>query len=84
MVHRCLEHRALRTPKGWVLYQAVALLQRRGRVTYEALKREINLDDTCLEGLRDELVNAPHLAVDEHGTVLVSALRTMPQSPASR
>jgi hypothetical protein len=84
MVHRCLEHRALRTPKGWVLDQAVALLRRRGRVTYRAIKREFNLDDACLEDLKDELVNAQHLAVDEHGTVLVSALRTTPQSPASR
>ena len=67
-----------------VLDQAMALLRRRGRVTYRALKREFNLDDACLEDLKDELVNAQHLAVDEHAPVLVSPLRTTPQSPASR
>src|ERR687891_1087206 len=54
-----------------VLDQVVALLRRRGRVTYRALKREFNLDDACLEDLKDELVNAQHLAVDEQGSVLV-------------
>ena len=54
-----------------VLDQVVALLRRRGRVTYGALKREFHLDDACLEDLKDELVNAQHLAVDEEGTVLV-------------
>jgi class 3 adenylate cyclase/predicted ATPase len=54
-----------------VLDQVVALLRRRGRVTYGALKREFHLDDACLEDLKDELVNAQHVAVDEQGTVLV-------------
>jgi len=54
-----------------VLDQVVALLRRRGRVTYRALKREFQLDDACLEDLKDELVNAQHLAVDEQGSVLV-------------
>jgi hypothetical protein len=54
-----------------VLDQVVALLRRRGRVTYRALKREFHLEDACLEDLKDELLNAQHLAVDEQGTILV-------------
>jgi hypothetical protein len=46
-----------------VLDQVVALLRQRGRVTYRALKREFQLDDAGLEDLKDELINAQHLAV---------------------
>src|SRR5262245_37950620 len=56
-----------------VLDLVVALLRRRGRVTYRALKREFQLDDAVLEDLKDELINAQHLAVDEENTVLVWA-----------
>jgi hypothetical protein len=54
-----------------VLDQVVALLRQRGRVTYRALKREFQLDDAFLEDLKDELITAQHLAVDERGAVLV-------------
>src|SRR5262245_5509471 len=54
-----------------VLDQVVALLRQRGRLTYRALKREFQLDDAALEDLKDELINAQHLAVDEQGTILV-------------
>jgi len=54
-----------------VLDQVVALLRQRGRVTYRALKREFQLDDACLEDLKDELINAQHLAVDEQSAILV-------------
>src|SRR2546426_12778908 len=54
-----------------VLDQVVDLLRRRGRVTYRALKREFQLDDAFLEDLKDELIKAQHLAVDEQGDVLV-------------
>src|SRR4030095_7315745 len=67
-----------------VLDQAVALLRRRGRVTYRALRREFNLDDACLEDLKDELVNAQHLAVDEQGTVLVWTGAPAAAGPDSR
>jgi hypothetical protein len=50
-----------------VLDQVVALLQQRGRVTYHALKREFQLDDAFLEDLKDELIKAQRLAVDEQG-----------------
>jgi class 3 adenylate cyclase len=54
-----------------LLDQAMAMLQRRGRVTYRALQRQFNLDDNYLADLKAELIEAQRLAVDEHGTVLV-------------
>jgi class 3 adenylate cyclase len=54
-----------------LLDQAIALLQRRGRLTYRALKRQFNLDDEVLEDLKEELIHGQRLAVDEDGRVLV-------------
>src|SRR5947208_6915889 len=54
-----------------LLDQAIALLQRRGRLTYRALKRQLNLDDDYLEDLKAELIQGQRLAVDEDGAVLV-------------
>jgi class 3 adenylate cyclase/predicted ATPase/energy-coupling factor transporter ATP-binding protein EcfA2 len=54
-----------------ILDQAIALLQRRGRLTYGALKRQFNLDDAYLEDLKTELIEGQRLAVDEEGRVLV-------------
>src|SRR5262245_37748514 len=54
-----------------ILDQAIALLQRRGRLTYRALKRQFDLDDDYLEDLKAELIQGQRLAVDEDGTVLV-------------
>jgi class 3 adenylate cyclase len=54
-----------------MLDQAVELLRQRGRVTYRALRLQFNLDDDALETLKDELINAQRLAVDEDGKVLV-------------
>ena len=54
-----------------LLDQAIALLQRRGRLTYRALKRQFNVDDDYLEDLKDELIQGQRLAVDEAGKVLV-------------
>src|SRR5262245_25477030 len=56
-----------------ILDQAIAMLQRRGRVTYRALKRQFNLDDDYLEDLKAELIKGQRLAVDEAGEVLVWA-----------
>lgn len=56
-----------------LLDQAIALLQRRGRVTYRALKRQLELDDDVLEDLKEELIHGQRLAVDEDGRVLVWA-----------
>ncbi len=54
-----------------VVDQAMAMLQRRGRVTYHLLKRQFTLDAEALEDLKLELIAAQRLAVDEEGTVLV-------------
>src|SRR5262249_46185592 len=54
-----------------VLDQVMDLLRQRGRVTYNALKRQFGLADACLQDLKDEIIVAQRVAVDEAGTVLV-------------
>src|SRR3989449_10520081 len=54
-----------------ILDQAIAMLQRRGRLTYGTLKRQFQLDDAALEDLKNELIAGQRLAVDEQGNVLV-------------
>ena len=54
-----------------ILDQAIAMLQRRGRLTYGALKRQFQLDDAYLEDLKNELIEGQRLAADEDGRVLV-------------
>jgi hypothetical protein len=54
-----------------ILDQAIAMLQRRGRLTYRALKRQFNLDDAFFEDLKEELIYGQQLAADEEGKVLV-------------
>ena len=54
-----------------ILDQAIAMLQRRGRLTYSTLKRQFQLDDATLDDLKNELIEGQRLAVDERGTVLV-------------
>jgi class 3 adenylate cyclase/predicted ATPase len=54
-----------------VVVQTVAWLQREGRVSYRALKREFDLDDEFLADLKIEIIEAKRLAVDENGIVLV-------------
>jgi class 3 adenylate cyclase len=56
-----------------IVDQARALLQRKGRVTYRALKLEFDLDDEQVEVLKDELIEAERVARDENGKVLVWA-----------
>ena len=51
--------------------QVVALLQGEGRVAYRALKLQFQLDDDTMEALKDDLIYAKRLAVDEDGRVLV-------------
>ena len=48
-----------------ILDQAIAMLQRRGRVTYRTLKRQFQLDDDVLEDLKEELIYGQRLAADE-------------------
>src|SRR5215475_528568 len=54
-----------------ILDQAIAMLQRRGRLTYGTLKRQFQLDDAALEDLKNELIKGQRLARDEDGEVLV-------------
>jgi TOMM system kinase/cyclase fusion protein len=64
-----------------VLEQTIALLQRQGRVSYGALKRRFKLDDTYLEDLKVELIEAQQLAHDENGRILVWSGGPVPTSP---
>jgi class 3 adenylate cyclase/tetratricopeptide (TPR) repeat protein len=54
-----------------ILDQAMAMLQRRGRLTYSTLKRQFQLDDAALEDLKNELIYGQRLAVNEEERVLV-------------
>jgi len=54
-----------------ILDQAIAMLQRRGRLTYGALKRQFQLDDAYLDDVKAELIEGQRVAVDEDGRVLV-------------
>jgi len=47
------------------LDQAVAMLQRRGRIAYSALKRQFDLDEDYLADLKDAILYAhPHVVDD--------------------
>ena len=54
-----------------LLNEASAVLQRRGRVTYRALKRQLEVDDETLKDIAQELIRGQRLAADEDGEVLV-------------
>src|SRR5262245_50413602 len=54
-----------------ILAQVLDLLQREKRVSYRALKRRFDFDDDYLEDVKDELIYAKKLAVDEDNRVLV-------------
>jgi hypothetical protein len=66
-----------------ILDQAIAMLQRRGRLTYGALKRQFQLDDAYLEDLKAELIEGQRLAVDEDDRVLVWTGNTGIAPPAT-
>jgi class 3 adenylate cyclase/tetratricopeptide (TPR) repeat protein len=67
-----------------ILDQAMALLQRRGRVTYRMLKVQFQLSDEQLEALKEELIYGQQLAVDEEDKVLVWAERAAAAAPPVR
>src|SRR5215468_9816262 len=54
-----------------ILNQAMALLQRQGRVSYRALKRQCDLDESYVEDLKLELIEVHQVAVDQDNTMLV-------------
>ena len=59
-----------------ILDQVIELLRQRGRVTYRALQLQFHLDDASLAVLKEELIKAQRVAVDENGDVLVWASGT--------
>jgi class 3 adenylate cyclase/tetratricopeptide (TPR) repeat protein len=61
-----------------ILDQAIAMLQRRGRLTYGTLRLQFGLNDEQLAVLKEELIDAQRLAVDERGNVLVWTGDTTP------
>ena len=54
-----------------VVTQTLTWLQREGRVSYRALKREFELNDDFLEDLKGELIEIKELAIDKDGKMLV-------------
>ena len=54
-----------------ILTEVRALLQREQRLSYRVLERRLQLDDDVLEDLKEDLIYAKKLAVDEDGRVLV-------------
>src|SRR5262245_48351617 len=64
-----------------ILDQAMAMLQRRGRLTYGTLKRQFQLDDAALEDLKDELIYGQRLAVGQDERVLDWRADAVPAPP---
>jgi hypothetical protein len=64
-----------------ILAQVLDLLQREERLSYRALKVRFGFDDEHLEALKDEIIEARQLAVDEKGIVLVETGNTAPPAP---
>src|SRR5262247_6706 len=54
-----------------LLNQALAMIQRQGRVSYRALKRQFGVDDAYIEDLKFEIIEVHHAAVDQDNTMLV-------------
>src|SRR5215510_15234325 len=61
-----------------VLARVIEILQREGRTSYRALKRQFDVDDAYLEDLKVELIEVKQLAVDHEGTMLVWTGATPP------
>jgi class 3 adenylate cyclase len=69
-----------------ILDQAIAMLQRRGRVTYQTLKLQFQLDEEHLEALKDALLFAHPQIIDQagRGLVWIGATSAIPlPTPAS-
>jgi class 3 adenylate cyclase len=70
-----------------ILDQAIAMLQRRGRLTYGTLKRQFQLDDAALNDLKEQLLYAYPQVIDDAGRGLVwtgetdVSLTTAPPTP---
>jgi class 3 adenylate cyclase/tetratricopeptide (TPR) repeat protein len=67
-----------------ILNQAIAMLQRQGRVSYRALKRQFDLDEAYIEDLKLELIEVHRVAVDQDSTMLVwTGDAAAPRPPAA-
>src|SRR5215475_13252590 len=67
-----------------ILNAALAMLQRQGRVSYRALKRQFDLDDAYIEDLKFEIIEVQRAAVDQDNTMLVwTGDQTSAAPPAS-
>src|SRR5262249_1059035 len=66
-----------------ILAQVLDLLQREKRLSYRALKVRFGLDDEHLAAVKDEIIEAKQLAVDDRGVVLVWAGDGDPASPVT-
>src|SRR5215831_10664316 len=68
--------------------QVIDLLKQRGRVSYRALKMQFALSDEGVEALKDELIYAKKLAVDDQDRVLVwtgnGGTNTEPTTPRAQ
>src|SRR5919201_823280 len=71
-----------------ILAQVIDLLASEKRLSYRALKLRFHLDDEYLEALKEEIIYAKRLAVDEEGRVLVwtgdAGALPQPTPPASQ
>jgi predicted ATPase/class 3 adenylate cyclase len=67
-----------------VLTHVIEILQREGRTSYRALKRQFALDDEYLADLKVELIEVKQLAVDQDGTMLVWTGAAPPLPPTSQ
>src|SRR5882672_7736028 len=70
-----------------ILDQAIAMLQRRGRLTYSTLKRQFQLDDAALDDLTEQLLYAHPQVVEDAGRGVVwtgetAGAPTAPPPPA--
>ncbi len=54
-----------------ILNQALAMLQRQGRVSYRALKRQFGVDDAYIEDLKFEIIEVHQAAMDQDNTILM-------------
>jgi class 3 adenylate cyclase len=70
-----------------VLAQVLDLLQREKRLSYRVLRRRLGIDEDELEDLKEDIIYAKKLAVDEEGRVLVwmgAATVELPVAPPGR
>ena len=68
-----------------ILDQAMAMLQRRGRLTYSTLKRQFQLDDAALDDVKNELLFAHPQVHDEaeRGLVWTGEAATAPSTSSA-